>query len=157
MIKIIKEYYDSPEPDYDDVNYEEDTALVEAPIDAIVVIDEKGFYDEKNSVWKEPSGKEGFYSDEYYIYICDADDAADYTLELLFDKYEDFFGEDGCSYKVSGFTSLVFDIENLVECRDYFRDRDGDMVYDSDINTDSMEIKFNKKASSISDLKVTKL
>ena len=109
-------------------------------------LDENGIIQDSDFKW----APDELVTEDYTVPVADNTEIIEYIDELLFPHIPDKPGE----YTLSGTATLIFSISGVFESRDYYRDEDDDLVYDSEVSTDSVEVDFLEDKSSI-DVKVT--
>lgn len=156
MPDYIPNPYDTYEPEESSFIDVDETTEVEIKINAEINVDADGYYDYTDTEYswaKDPSTSSGdWYSDEYNVYLGNATDMVEYIDEMLSDVSN--FPEVSGKYKVTGVATLVFNITGVEEDRSYF---DNGNDYDSEIYTDDAEVNYDKKSSSITDIKFTRI
>ena len=143
-----------PESEFEEVDefeekFEIDLDGVKIAVDsygAYEYLDENGIIQDSNFKW----APDELVTEDYTVPVADNTEIIEYIDELLFPHIPDKPGE----YTLSGTATLIFSISGVFESRDYYRDEDDDLVYDSEVSTDSVEVDFLEDKSSI-DVKVT--
>lgn len=129
-------------------------AVIELPLDAIVFVDDDGNwdYEDEDYPWAKGDSKNGdWYDAENSIYLGDKVDMVEKTDDLLFKYIPARVG----TYHISGNVKLVFDISGLEEkVTDAWYDEDHGYDYDSEINTDFVDVDYAEDKSEIQNFKM---
>ena len=139
--------YDTYEPEEDKYEHIDTQESIELSIGPVVHIDEDGTFDYEDYDWAELSDDEEkgiWYSDEYpSLILCDTNEVDECVSELI----SDLLPEEPGRYAISANITLVFDVENIEENRDYYPDGS----YDVETYFDDTSVHFNKKKSKVED------
>lgn len=146
--------YDPPEgPEMQERDDYEEEIILE--LDADIVIDEEGNWDyvDDNCMWASASDKisADWYSEEYKgVYLVDHMGAVEKTDDLLMTLIPDTPGK----HHISGEVHLFFTLSNIQSWTvDSGLDEDGDVWYEEEYDTDSIDTEFNYRKSYIKDFK----
>ena len=146
--------YDPPEgPEMQERDDYEEEIILE--LDADIVIDEEGDWDyvDDNCMWASASDKisADWYSEEYKgVYLVDHMGAVEKTDDLLMTLIPDTPGK----HHISGEVHLFFTLSNIQSWTvDSGLDEDGDVWYEEEYDTDSIDTEFNYRKSYIKDFK----
>lgn len=124
-------------------------AVVQLPLDAIIFVDDDGNwdYEDEDYPWAKGESKNGdWYDEENSIYLGDKVDMVEKTDDLLFKYIPARVG----TYHISGNVKLVFDISGVEEkVTDTWYDEDHGYDYDSEINTDFVDVDYIESKSEI--------
>lgn len=149
-MNAINGAYERPlEPDYGPEPDEVDaTEEIEVDLDGVRIT--VGAYGDFDYVDWEP---EDIDSEEFVsLTLADGQEVIECIDELIIDRIPAEPGE----YELSGWASLAFSVTGVSSYKDYYKDEDGDVVYDEEIYTDDADIQYLPDESSI-DVKFTKI
>ena len=138
---------------------DDSTEEIEVSLDKVIItVNEDGSwdYEDESYPWAaNPDSRNGdWYSEDYNIYLDDTTGVVEKFDEIA----EPFIPGYAGRYQISCDATLIYNVSGVEVDRDYFRDEDGDIVYDGEeVYIDDAEVEFDSRNSFISNFKYSEI
>lgn len=132
---------------------------IEISLDKVIItVNEDGSweYDDESYPWAaNPDNKYGdWYSEDYNVYLDDTTGVVEKFDEIA----EPFIPGYAGRYQISCDATLIYNVSGVEVDRDYFQDKDGDILYnDEEVYIDDAEVEFDSRNSFISNFKYSEI